>query len=91
MARKAKRTAKRKASTKKPAKKKVGARKVAKKQIRKAKTVGKTVRAVVKSARRKTTAATKAGKGIVRRAVEAIAQVAAPLLPGSTDDKPKDG
>ena len=90
MARKIKRTAKRRASARKPARKKVSARKVAKKQIRRAKTVGKTVRAAVKSARRKTAAATKAGKGIVRRAVEAIAQVAAPLLPGSTDEKPKD-
>lgn len=90
MARKVKRPVKKKASAKKVAKKKVGSKKVAKSQIRKIKAVKKTVRAVVKSARRKTAAATKAGKGIVSRAVEAITQVAAPLLPGSATEKPKD-
>ena len=85
MARKANRPAKKKASAKKPAKKKVGA----KKQSSAVKAVKKTARAVVKSARQKTAAATKSGKGFVRRAVEAIAQAAAPLLPGSAEEKPK--
>jgi hypothetical protein len=79
MARKAKRPVKRRTAAKKPARKKGSAKKVK-----------KTVRAAVKSARRKTTAAKKAGKGIVRRAVEAIAQAAAPLMPSSATEKPKD-
>ena len=89
MARKAKRPAKKKTSAKKPAKKKVSAKKLAKKQSHTVKAVKKTARAVVKSARLKAAAATKASKGFVRRAVDAIAHAAAPLLPGSGDEKPK--
>jgi hypothetical protein len=88
MARKAKRPAKKKASAKKPAKKKVGAKKLARKQSSTVKAVKKTARAVVKSTSQKTAAAAKSGKGFVRRAVEAIAQAAAPLLPGSAAEKP---
>jgi hypothetical protein len=89
MARKAKRPVKRKTSAKKPAKKKGGVRKVAKRNSRKIKAVKKTARAVAKSVRQKTIATKKAGKGIVRRAVEAVAQAVAPLLPGGATDKPK--
>lgn len=92
MARKAK-TATKNVAAKKPlkkaAKKKVGVKKFAKKQSSTVRAVKKTARAFVKSARRKTTASKKAGKGLVRRAVEAIAQVAAPLMPGSEPGKPK--
>jgi hypothetical protein len=89
MARKATKTSKRKASVRKPVKKKVGAKKSAKKKTFTVKGVKKTARAAVKSVRQTTTAAQKAGKGIVRRAVEAVANVAAPLLPGGGDEKPK--
>ncbi len=89
MARKASRTTKKKASAKKPGKKKVNAKKSAKKKTSTVKAVKRTARAVVKSVRRKTIAAKKAGKGFVRRAVDAIAQAAAPLLPGSGDEKSK--
>ena len=77
MARKVKRPVKKKANVKKPAKKKVSAKKSAK-------TKTSTVKAV-----KKTAAATKSGKGFVRRVVDAVAQMAAPLLPGSGDEKPK--
>ena len=89
MVRKAKKPAKKKTSAKRPAKKKASAKKVAKKQIRKVKSVRKTTLTAAQVIRRKTIAAKKAGKGIVRRAVEAIAQVAAPLLPGSATEKPE--
>jgi hypothetical protein len=84
MATKAKRPAKRKASAKKAAKRSVGTKKVAKA----VKTARKTARSVVKSARQNTMAARKTGKGIVRRAIKAIAGAAAPLLPGSAGNKP---
>ena len=87
MATKAKRPAKRKASAKKPAKRRVGAKKVARKQSAAVKTARKTAQLVVKSARRNTKVAKKAGKGIVRRAIKAIAGAAAPLLPGSAPEK----
>ena len=90
MARKAKRPAKKKAVAKKPAKKKVGNKKIAKSQNRRIAAVKKSVHAVVKSARKKATAATKPGKGFVRRAVDAIAQAAAPFLTGNATEKPKD-
>ena len=84
MASKAKQPAKRKAIAKRAAK-----RKVAKKQSAGLKSVKKTARAVVKSAGKKTTAAKKAGTGFVRRAIKAFSGAVAPLLPGSTADKPK--
>lgn len=89
MARKAKRPTKKKASAKKPAKKKVGAKKSVKTKTSTVKAVKKTARAVVESARQKTAAATKSGKGFLRRAVDAVTQVAAPLMPGGGDEKPK--
>ena len=73
MARKVSRTVKKKPSAKKAVKRKVSAKKGS-----------STVKAV-----KKTAAATKSGKGFVRRVVDAVAQVAAPLLPGSGDEKPK--
>jgi hypothetical protein len=72
---------------KRPATKKAGAKKPAKAKSRKIKPVKKTARKITKT--RKTTAAKKAGKGFVRRIVEAIAEVAAPILPGSATEKPK--
>lgn len=74
---------------KKPAKKKAGAKKAAKSSSRKTKSAKKTSRKPVKAARRKTAAKKPARKGIVRRAVEAIAQAAAPILPGGTSEKPE--
>ena len=68
---------------KRPAKKKAGAKKAAKIQGR------KTARKPAKPVRRKTVAKKPAKKGILRRAVEAIAQAAAPILPGGTSEKPK--
>jgi hypothetical protein len=85
MARKASRPVKKKPSAKKAGKRKISA----KKGSSTVKAVKKTARAVVKSARRKTAAATKSGKGFVRRAVEAIEQAAAPLMPSSSTEKPK--
>ena len=87
MATKAKRPAKKKASAKKPAKRKVSAKKVAKKKSSAVKTARKAARSVVKSARQNTMAAKKAGKGIVRRAIKAITDAAAPLLPGNAPEK----
>lgn len=84
MASKAKKPAKRKAIAKRAAK-----RKVAKKQGADLKSIKKRARAVVKSASQKTTAAKKAGKGFVRRAIKAVTGAVAPLLPGSTADKPE--
>jgi hypothetical protein len=89
MARKAKRPVKKKVSAKRPATKKVSAKKSGKKNTSRVKAVKKTARAAVKSVRQTTAAAKKAGKGIVRRAVEAVANLAAPLLPGGGDEKPK--
>ncbi len=84
MASKAKQPAKRKAIAKRAAR-----RKVAKKQGAGLKSVKKTARAIAKSASQKTTATKKAGKGFVRRAIKAITGAVAPLLPGSTANKPK--
>ena len=86
---KAKRPVKKKVSAKRPAKKKVSAKKSAKKKTSRVKAVKKTARAAVKSVRQTTAVAKKAGKRLVMRAVEAVANVAAPLLPGGGDEKPK--
>ena len=75
---------------KRPAKRKASAKKVGKKLSSTGKAAKKTARSVVKSARKKTAAAKKAGKGIIRRAIKAITDVAAPLLPGSTPEKPNE-
>ena len=48
------------------------------------KSVGKSVRGAVKSAGKRASVARKAGRGLVRRAVKALGQVAAPLMPGGT-------
>lgn len=88
MASRAKRPAKRKASAKKPARRKVVTKKIAKKQGSAIRAAKKTARSMAKSARQKTTAVKKASKGMVRRAIEAIADVAAPLLPGASE-RPK--
>ena len=88
MARKANRPVKKKVSAKKPAKK-VSSKKSAKKKTSYVNAVKKTARTAVKSVRQTTSAAKKAGKRIVRRAVEAVANVAAPLMPGGGDEKPK--
>ena len=89
MASKAKRPVKKKTVARKPAKRKVGAKKVAKRQSRRIAAAKKTVRGAVKSAGETATAATETGKGLVRRAVDAIAQAAAPLIPGNATEKPK--
>ena len=74
---------------KRSVKKKTSAKKAAKTAIRKVKPVGKKSRTVKKPASRKTVAKKPARKGIVRRAVEAMAEMAAPILSGSGDEKPK--
>ena len=89
MARKAKRPVKKKVSAKRPAKKKVSSKTSGKKKTSRVTAVKKTARATVRSVRQTTAAVNKAGKRIVRRAVEAVANVAAPLLPGGGDEKSK--
>jgi uncharacterized phage protein gp47/JayE len=89
MARKAKRPVKKKVSAKKPAKKQVSAKKSVQKKTSRVTAVKKTARAAVKSVRKTTAAARKAGTRIVRRAVEVVATVAAPLMPGGGDEKTK--
>jgi hypothetical protein len=89
MARKAKRPVKKKVSAKKPAKKQVSGKKSAKKKTSKFTAVKKTAKAAVKSVRQTTAAAQKVGTRIVMRAVEAVVTAAAPLMPGSGDEKPK--
>jgi hypothetical protein len=79
MAARAKRSANRKVSARKPAKKSAGI-----------KSARKTASKIVKSASKKTTVVVKSGKGLMRRAVDAIAQVAAPLMPGSAERKSKE-
>jgi hypothetical protein len=81
MAKKAKKVAGKKAQGKKPAKKKVAAKKTAKRTYS-VKAAKKTARAFVKAAGKRTTAATKSGKKMVSRAIKAIADVAAPIIPG---------
>jgi hypothetical protein len=87
MATKAKRPAKKKAIAKKAAKRSVRAKKGAKKPGSAVKTARRTARSMLKSARQNTMAATKTGKGIVRRTIRAITGAAAPLMPGSTAEK----
>jgi hypothetical protein len=89
MARKVKRPVRKKTSAKRPAKKKVSAKKSAKKKTSRVKAIKKTARAAIKSVRKTTAAAQKVGTRIVKRAVEAVATVAAPLMPGGGDEKPK--
>lgn len=82
MAKKAKKPAKK--SKAKPARK-VATKKSAKKPARKTSTVKavkKSARAFVKAAGKKTTAAKKSGKKLVSRAIKAIADIAAPIIPG---------
>lgn len=87
MARKAKRPAKKKAGARKPAK---SARKAARPAKRGGRSAKKGARPAKKAARRKTSAKRPARRGIVRRVVDAISQAAAPIMPGSSDDKPRD-
>ncbi|MGH6908497.1 MAG: hypothetical protein ACREDX_11635 [Aestuariivirga sp.] len=49
----------------------------------------KSARKAAKPARRKTAARKPARKGIIRRAVDAITQAAAPMMPGSASEEPK--
>ena len=89
MASKAKRSVKKKTVARKPAKKKVSVKKVAKGKSRRIAVAKKAVRRVVKSAGETAATATETGKGLVRRAVDAITQAAAPLIPGNATEKPK--
>ena len=57
------------------------AKKPAKKTSR-VKAVKKSARAFVKAAGKKTTAAKKSGTKMVRRAIKAIVDIAAPIIPG---------
>ena len=81
MVKKAKKAAGKKSPVKKPSRKKVAARKSGKKTYS-VKAAKKTARAFVKAAGQRTTAATKSGKKMVSRAIKAIADVAAPIIPG---------
>ena len=90
MAKKAKKAAKKvgaKKPPKKAAKKKMTVKKVAKKQSSKRSAVKKTSRATVKRSKPKAPV-TEPNKGFVSRAVDAIKEVAAPLMPGTNVDKP---
>ena len=86
MATKAKKPAKKKVKAKTPGGKKSVKKKVAgEKPARKTSTVKavkKTAQAFVKAAGKKTSAAKKSGKKMVKRAIKAIADIAAPILPG---------
>jgi hypothetical protein len=75
-----------KTSSKKVASKKLAA----KRKSTGAKNVKTTTRSLVQSARIGAATAAETGKGIIRRAIDAVAEVAAPLLPGSASDKPKE-
>jgi hypothetical protein len=79
-----------KKATRKVAPKKVAAKKIAKKKRAGVKTVRTTAGSLVQSARVHAAAAAEAGKDMMKRAIDAVAEVAAPLIPGSTGDKPKD-
>ncbi len=81
MAKKAKKTVGKKAKLKKPAKKMVAAKKTAKKTYS-VKAAKKTARAFVKAAGKRTSAARKSGSKLVRRAIQAVVDVAAPIIPG---------
>jgi hypothetical protein len=81
MAKKAKKSVGKKTKAKKPAKKKVAAKKTAKKTYS-VKAAKKTARAFVKAAGKKTSAVRKSGTKLVRRAIKAVADVAAPIIPG---------
>ena len=91
MARKLKKTATKKSGPKKPTKKpmnkKKGTKKISKTQTRK-KVIKKSVRAAVKASSPRTGLLKKASKGLLR-AVEAVEQVVAPLMPSSDSEKPK--
>ena len=92
MARKLKKTATKKSGPKKPTKKpmnkKKGTKRISKTQTRK-KVIKKSVRAAVKASSPRTGVVKKASKGLLRRAVEAVEQVVAPLMPSSDSEKPK--
>ena len=90
MARKAMKSVAKKATAKTTAKKKVRAKKAPKVQNRRIAAAKKTVRSAGKSARKKAITTTKTGKGLVGRAVDAVAQAAAPLLPGNVDKPHRD-
>ena len=90
MAKKAKKAAKKpgaKKPLKKAAKKKVSVKKVAKKQSSKRNANKKTSGAPVKRSKPKAPVP-EPNKSFVSRAVDAIKDVAAPLMPGSNADKP---
>ena len=81
MAQKSRKTAGKKVKVKKPAKKKVVAKKTGKKTYS-VKAAKKTARAFVKAAGKRATAAKKSGKKLVRRAIKAVVDIAAPIIPG---------
>lgn len=81
MAKKAKKTAAKTARAKKPVKKKVAAKRPAKKSYS-VKAAKKSARAFVKAAGKRTAAAKKSGTKMVRRAIQAVVEVAAPIIPG---------
>ena len=82
MAKKVKKAAGKKAKVKKPAKKKAVVKKSGKKTYT-LKAAKKTARAFVKAAGKKTEAAKKSGKKLVRRAIKAVADIAAPIIPSN--------
>jgi hypothetical protein len=83
MAKKAKKPAGKKAKARKPAGKKPAKKKVAaKKKTSTVRAAKKSARAFVKAAGKKATAARKSGKKMVSRAIKAIADIAAPIIPG---------
>ena len=82
MAYKSKKSLSRKTSGRKSTPKKTAARRAGVTAKSGIKSVGKTMRGVARSARKRAAVARKAGGGLVRRAVKALGQLAAPLLPG---------
>lgn len=92
MAKKAKKTAKKsgvKKPPKKAAKKKLTVKKVVKKQGSQRGAVKKTSQSPVKRSK-PTAQVSETNKGLVSRAVEAIREVAAPLMPSKETDKTTD-
>ena len=76
--------------TRKVSAKKLAVKKPAKKKTNRPKTVKATARSFVQSARVGAAAAAETGKGLIKRAIDTVVEVAKPLIPESTNDKPKD-
>lgn len=64
-------------------------KKTTKKKNARAKPVKAATRSFVQSARMGAVAAAETGKGLIKRAIDTVVEVAKPLIPDSTGEKPK--